>query len=112
MCIFSSKCKWHKHCSLYSVTSEYCTKTGGDYDINPFEFKPVGCYRLFEAQGKSCKYYIKNKEAGQSLFEEIDTLYLKCATANCDRYYHDGCMGDFWGVDCALKQQLKQKRGK
>ena len=107
MCIFSSKCKWHKHCSLYSVTSEYCTKTGGDYDINPFEFKPVGCYRLFEAQGKSCKYYIKNKEAGQSLFEEIE----KIDCGKCTYYCNGGDFSDRLSSECTWWQQLKRKRG-
>lgn len=52
------RCKWWKHCKLYDYLSDYCTVTGGDYDSNPFDFKPVDCYRLFEEQGKNCKHWI------------------------------------------------------
>ena len=53
----------------------------------------------------------KIKQAEQKLIDEIDILYQKCATANCDKYHHDSCIGDFCGVNCTLWQQLKQKRG-
>jgi hypothetical protein len=66
MCIFSSKCKFHKHCSLYMSNSHTCNITGGDYGIDPCEFRPAGCYRMFERDGKNCKYYIK-KQVKQQL---------------------------------------------
>lgn len=55
--IIRRRCKWWKHCKLYTPTNDYCTITGGDYDIDPFDFRPVRCYRLFEEQGKNCKYW-------------------------------------------------------
>jgi hypothetical protein len=61
MSIFDSKCKFYKHCSLYQINGYHCNETGGSYDITPFEFRPVGCYRLFKEHGKECKYYIKKQ---------------------------------------------------
>jgi hypothetical protein len=62
MCLFSNRCKFWRHCLLYRSGDHYCDLTGGDYDIDPFEFRPVGCYRQFEEHGKDCKYWIKKHE--------------------------------------------------
>jgi hypothetical protein len=51
------KCKFWKHCKLYSDHPN-CTKTGGNaYGV--LEFRGGGCYRNIEENGKESKYWKK-----------------------------------------------------
>jgi hypothetical protein len=70
MCFFSSKCKFWKHCSLYKIDNVTCNKDRGDYALSLWEFRPAGCYRQFEKDGKNCKYWVKRHE------KTVSTIYV------------------------------------
>ncbi len=62
MGIFSNKCKFRKHCTGYRNNSVTCNEEGGDYGIDPFEFRPVGCYRDLDKHGKLSKFWVDKHE--------------------------------------------------
>jgi hypothetical protein len=52
--IFSTKCKFTKHCNCYRVDDDTCNKERGwFYGIG----RGGGCYRSLEESGKESKYY-------------------------------------------------------
>ena len=54
---FSNKCKFFDKCNMYSKQSYTCNNNKGNY-YGIFEFRPGGCYRDLEANGKESKYWI------------------------------------------------------
>lgn len=55
----SSKCKFDKHCNLYQLNDDVCNKSNGNAYGTLFEFRPGGCYRDLELNGKNSKYWKK-----------------------------------------------------
>jgi hypothetical protein len=52
--IFSTKCKFTKHCNCYREGDETCDKTKGwYYGVG----RGGGCYRSLKEKGKGSKYY-------------------------------------------------------
>jgi hypothetical protein len=60
MC-FSSKCDYWEHCSLYRKDSDVCNKESGNA-YGGFEFRPGGCYRDLDKNGKQSKYWVEKHE--------------------------------------------------
>jgi hypothetical protein len=59
--IFSTKCKFWKHCKLYreGEVDDTCNKARGwYYGIG----RGGGCYRDFEQNGKNSRYWINKRE--------------------------------------------------
>ena len=51
------KCKYWKHCKSYYHSSETCNKNQGNFYGVGFEFRPGGCYRSLDSNGKLSQYW-------------------------------------------------------
>jgi hypothetical protein len=60
--MFSNKCDYWKHCSLYQKDSYVCNNNSGNAYGSYGEFRPGGCYRDLDKNGKQSKYWVEKHE--------------------------------------------------
>lgn len=60
--MFSNKCKFWKHCKLYCDDSYACNNNSGNFYGGLGEFRPGGCYRDLDKNGKQSKYWVERHE--------------------------------------------------
>lgn len=55
--LFSSRCKFWRHCNKYTDDDVICNNNMGNYYGLGLEFRPGGCYRDIEESGKQSQYW-------------------------------------------------------